>query len=129
MLGFIALLACSILSPIVIGGTSLAAATTATSKCSTALPQAQLTQCVAAQVTSENRILSGDVKKEEAYYKRALVVASEKAWSTYRAQECKLEASIYKGGTVYPLINENCELALTRSRVAQIETVISNGSH
>jgi uncharacterized protein YecT (DUF1311 family) len=64
-----------------------------------------------------------------AYRRRfgaSVVNASEAAWLAYRNAECRAQASLYRGGSIYPLVVLTCEERLTDTRTAQIESDLAS---
>lgn len=53
------------------------------------------------------------------------VSAVEAQWVIFEHDECGLEASLNKGGTIYPLVYVDCELYLTVSRLKEVRHSIS----
>jgi uncharacterized protein YecT (DUF1311 family) len=73
--------------------------------------------------------LSKALRLERKKFPKKFVDASEAAWIAYRNAECGLQAAIYSGGSIYPLIVLTCEEHLTDSRTAQVQSDIANASH
>ena len=47
--------------------------------------------------------------------------AAEKAWIKFRDAECESAADDYRGGSIKPLIYNNCTKALTETRTADLK--------
>ncbi len=90
-----------------------------------ALPaQAQMQACASAQTqTDMNTLAAGQYQKDDAamnqIYQRLLakltdlqqkqlLVDAERAWITYRDQECAFETSGSAGGSIHPMIQSDC---------------------
>jgi uncharacterized protein YecT (DUF1311 family) len=59
----------------------------------------------------------------------SFVRASQSAWVVYRNAECSAQASLYRGGSIYPLIYLTCEEALTDARTTQVQSDLANAPH
>ena len=55
--------------------------------------------------------------------------ASQAAWIAYRNAECRLQAALYAGGSIHPLVYLTCEERLTDIRTTQVQSDIANVSH
>lgn len=51
---------------------------------------------------------------------RRLLVAAERAWLTFRDAECSFASSTAAGGSIYPMIQNQCLDGLTRARVDEL---------
>ncbi len=49
---------------------------------------------------------------------------AEKAWIKYRDAQAAFEGSLYEGGSIRPLIEGNCLLAITRNRTKELQEVL-----
>lgn len=124
----------------VLGTTSyVAAATTARPKrvhagvarttcVATAKTQLAMDQCAEKQLKAVEHQLAGALRSEDKHYDKGLVSAAQEQWLAYRSAECRLEASPDSGSTIYPLTYADCELAMTKTRLLQVEkaTATSN---
>jgi uncharacterized protein YecT (DUF1311 family) len=47
--------------------------------------------------------------------------SDQRQWIALRSSFCALEANLYRGGTIRPLIFQNCEVMFTANRIAQLK--------
>lgn len=87
-----------------------------------------MNQCAIIWLAHAQARLSKALRLERKKLPKKFVDASEAAWISYRNAECALEAEIYHGGSIYPLIVFTCEERLTDARTAQIQSDIANAS-
>ncbi len=52
--------------------------------------------------------------------------AAEKAWIAYRDAECNFEAEGYAGGSIQPMIETNCQAALTVQQTKRLKSQLPN---
>jgi len=52
--------------------------------------------------------------------------AAEKAWLKYRDAQTTFEGSLYEGGSIRPLIEGNCLMAMTRNRTKELQEVLDS---
>ena len=60
---------------------------------------------------------------------RNLLIAAEKDWIKYRDSHCKFEEKIYDGGSIQPLIYNECLTAITQQRISIIKQSIKDRSN
>jgi len=53
----------------------------------------------------------------------------EAMWQKYRAATCSLSADFYRGGTVAPATEMQCELRLLRSHMRELGGILGEGFH
>jgi uncharacterized protein YecT (DUF1311 family) len=51
--------------------------------------------------------------------------AAEKAWIVYRDAECSFEAESYDGGSIQPMIESDCEAALTVQQTERLKSQLA----
>ncbi|MEZ0253838.1 MAG: lysozyme inhibitor LprI family protein [Chthoniobacter sp.] len=52
--------------------------------------------------------------------------ASERAWLVYRETQAKFQADVVaRGGTMAPLIYNECRVALTKARIKELEESVA----
>ena len=56
---------------------------------------------------------------------RAELARAQKAWLTYREQECTAEARVFLGGTLLPVEFAGCEVELTTARVKDLRDALA----
>jgi uncharacterized protein YecT (DUF1311 family) len=98
---------------------------TASTCIKTAKTQNQLDECASKRLANAERQLESALRTEEEHFAKTLVAAAEERWLAFRSAECTLEASPYRGGTIYPLIYTTCEVVMTKARLAQLEKLIA----
>jgi uncharacterized protein YecT (DUF1311 family) len=107
-------------------------------------PQQVLNICAAnaaqsadAEMTAQWKITAADMKrkdrgidrsydKEPGYF--ATLLAAQRAWLTYRDQQCLVESFDMRGGSGAPQIHSGCMHRLTRERLAQLKALIETGN-
>jgi uncharacterized protein YecT (DUF1311 family) len=77
--------------------------------------------CVASQLSAVQTQLSEALTSESKYLSATSIRLSESDWTTYRNAECRLVASNYRGGTMYPWIVGACEWQLTKQRLTNVQ--------
>jgi uncharacterized protein YecT (DUF1311 family) len=50
----------------------------------------------------------------------------QKAWITYRDKECTAEASFYDGGSIKPLIHDQCIASVTKDQLNTVQRIIED---
>ncbi|WP_353824345.1 lysozyme inhibitor LprI family protein, partial [Mesorhizobium sp.] len=53
-----------------------------------------------------------------------MLVKAQRAWIGFRDAECEFSASGVKGGSVYPLIYNDCITAQTKTRIEAFKTYL-----
>jgi uncharacterized protein YecT (DUF1311 family) len=97
--------------------------------CTDAVTQGDMNQCAAQENKAADKELNSLYKqitarlKDNAEAKRLLVKA-QRAWIDFRDAECSFSASGVKGGSVYPMIHNECITALTKARVEAFKTYL-----
>ena len=94
--------------------------------CENASDQSTMSQCAAQQHAAADKELNALYQQITSRLKsnpdsQKLLVGAQRAWVAFRDAECKFSASGVAGGSVYPLIYNNCTTALTRSRVQTLK--------
>lgn len=49
----------------------------------------------------------------------------QRAWNDYVTQDCRMQAREYLGGSEAPVEAASCQVALTRSRVQEVEGMVT----
>ncbi|MCJ2183039.1 lysozyme inhibitor LprI family protein [Novosphingobium sp. 1949] len=60
--------------------------------------------------------------KDSAVYAKALI--AQRAWLTYRDAQCAIWETAYEGGSIVPLVVNDCRTELTRSRIATLQPLL-----
>jgi uncharacterized protein YecT (DUF1311 family) len=55
---------------------------------------------------------------------RAQLDSAQRAWSSYAAVQCRLEAAPYAGGTIYPTQVTSCRRVLAERRIAELAPLL-----
>jgi uncharacterized protein YecT (DUF1311 family) len=92
----------------------------------TAVAQAAMNRCAEIWLTRAEARLGTALAAYRRRFGASVVNASEAAWLAYRGAECRAQASLYRGGSVYPLVVLTCEKRLTDTRTAQIESDLAS---
>ncbi|MBH0005328.1 lysozyme inhibitor LprI family protein [Psychrobacter sp. SWN149] len=106
-----------------------AQASATTTTCDKARTQADLNNCVAAQLAVEDkklnqsyrdfqRLLNSSEKKE--------LKAVQLSWIDFRDKACQFSASPVRGGSAYPMALNGCLTTYTKQRRVQLDTDIKN---
>jgi uncharacterized protein YecT (DUF1311 family) len=85
--------------------------------------------CAASWLAAAQKRLTVALVADRKRFGAKAVAAAQAAWISYRNAECRAQASVYKGGSIYPLIFLTCEEALTDARTTQIERDLAHTSH
>ena len=56
---------------------------------------------------------------------KALLIASERAWITYRDAECKFETAPFSQGSIYPMYYAQCLTDKTNQRIAELQAQLN----
>jgi uncharacterized protein YecT (DUF1311 family) len=64
--------------------------------------------------------------REPGYF--VTLLAAQRAWLTYRDQQCLVESFELRGGSGAPQIHSGCMYRLTRERLAQLKALIETGN-
>lgn len=90
--------------------------------CTDATTQGEMNQCAAKENKAADNELNSLYKQITARLKdspeaKKMLVKAQRAWIGFRDAECEFSASGVEGGSVYPLIYDNCIIAQTKARV------------
>lgn len=95
----------------------------------TNLTQMEMTQCAGQDAAFWDRLLNAayqqviatlDAEREES------LRAAQRAWITYRDLTCDMETARYAGGSIAPMIMQECMARLTERRARDLETYLRN---
>lgn len=96
-----------------------------------AVPHPETTAGMVEQLVKERK--EADTRLKVVYNKllsqldeagKAKLRVVEKDWLRYRDAQIAFEGSLYEGGSIRPLIEGNCLLAMTRNRTKQLQEVL-----
>lgn len=94
-----------------------------------AIPQIALTQCAAQDAAFWDGLLNNAyqqvIARSDADTERNLREA-QRAWITFRDLTCEMEMARYTGGTIAPMILQDCMARLTERRARDLETYLNN---
>ena len=76
----------------------------------------------AAAMKQDDRDLDRTYDKEPGYFDTLL--ASQRAWLTYRDQQCLSESFEARGGSMAPMLNSSCRITLTQERTRQLKALV-----
>lgn len=107
-------------------------------------PQQVLNICAAnaaqsadAEMNAQWKLTATEMKRRDAGIDRKddrqpgyfdTLLASQRAWLTYRDQQCLVESFEMRGGSGAPQIHGGCMHRLTRERLAQLKALIETGN-
>lgn len=94
--------------------------------CANASDQATMNQCASQENKAADKELNAVYQQITARLKdnpesKKLLVSAQKAWIGFRDAECKFSASGVDGGSVYPLILNNCIAGVTKLRTEALK--------
>ena len=108
--------------------------------CDDSSPQQMLNICAANAATSTDAEMNaqwkrtaGEMKRRDTELDRSAdkqpghfdtLLASQRAWLTYRDKQCLLESFEMRGGSAAPGIYSGCFERLTRERLTQLKSLI-----
>ncbi|SFB29679.1 Uncharacterized conserved protein YecT, DUF1311 family [Pseudomonas sp. NFIX10] len=97
--------------------------------CADATTQGEMNQCAAKENKAADTELNSLYKQITARLKdnpeaKKMLVKAQRAWIGFRDAECEFSASGVEGGSVYPLIYNNCITAQTKARVEAFKTYL-----
>lgn len=81
---------------------------------------------VAAEMKRRDGEVDRKVDREPLHFDTLL--ASQRAWLTYRDKQCLLASFEMRGGSSAPQIHDGCFHELTRARIAQLNALIQTGN-
>lgn len=93
------------------------------------LSQMALTQCAAQDQAFWDGLLNNAYQQVIAQVNEATeenLRAAQRAWITYRDLTCQMEAARYAGGSIAPMIMQNCLARLTERRARDLETYLTS---
>ncbi|WP_260961963.1 lysozyme inhibitor LprI family protein [Pseudomonas citri] len=97
--------------------------------CANATTQGDMNQCAAQENKAADKELNSLYQQITARLKdnpetRQMLVKAQRAWISFRDAECSFSASGVEGGSVYPLIHNNCITAQTKIRIEAFKTYL-----
>lgn len=81
---------------------------------------------VAAEMKRRDTEIDRSYDKQPGFFDTLL--ASQRAWLTYRDKQCLLASFEMRGGSGAPQIHGDCFHELTRARIAQLNALIQTGN-
>jgi uncharacterized protein YecT (DUF1311 family) len=89
-------------------------------------------QCVAAELKRLKPLLAnaynGLVKSPDTDARhRRIVVASQKAWTTYMKRDCAIAGDNFRGGTLSPVAESMCRVDRERTRIKDLKAFGNTG--
>lgn len=121
----------------------LAAAPAEPMRCDGSATQIELTMCAHAEFETVDAELNAQWPRATAYMKQRdrelekddtrpkhfdTLLAAQRAWLSFRDQQCLLEGFSMRGGSAEPQVNSACKAKLTRARTAQLKSLIETGN-
>ncbi len=117
----------------------LAAATAAATGCNAPRSQVQMTQCASQAYRQADAVMTRQWKTTYAYMKArdamdssrgggfgyaAALLASQRAWLTYRDAQCVIAAGEFAGGSAQPMANAQCKERQTNLRTQELKRLL-----
>lgn len=119
------------------------AATPAENDCGN-LPQQPMNLCLLeafqrteAEMNRQWRVTSGALKAQDREIDRTYdkepghfptLLAAQRAWLTYRSQQCLLESFEMRGGSGAPMMHSLCMDRITRERIGQLKSLVEKSN-
>ena len=97
--------------------------------CADPRTQVEMNQCAAIAYREADAELNAIYKPARSRLPESGASAlrdAQHAWITYRDKACEAEGSQYEGGSIQPLVVNNCLTRLTRERVAGLKILMEN---
>jgi uncharacterized protein YecT (DUF1311 family) len=88
-----------------------------------------MNECAGAWLSKAQARLATALVKEKTKFAPTVVDSAQAAWVAYRNAECRMQASVYTGGSIYPLIYLICEEGLTDTRTLEVQAATANVPH
>jgi len=76
----------------------------------------------AAAMKQADRDLDRTYDKDPGYFDTLL--AGQRAWLTYRDQQCLSASFEARGGSMAPMLNSTCRIALTQERTRELKALV-----
>ncbi len=92
----------------------------------TAATQVAMNACANSEVRQLESQLSPALHSEEKIFGTKMVRAAQSQWTRFVKAECTMEANPNRGGSIYPLIYEDCVRDLTLTRIEEIRALASH---
>lgn len=105
------------------------AAAATSGPCATAQTQLAMNTCWAAAANTSDHQVSvayAHLLARATGEVRTLVIASQRAWTSYRDTECKAAGATYAGGSIQPMEISICRDRLNRARVVDLKADASD---
>lgn len=96
--------------------------------CSKAATQAEINVC------SQNKFVAADKELNDLYKKvsakldtqqKLILIQSQREWISFRDEYAKIYKLIYNGGSMAPSAILECKTELTRTRIAELQTLFN----
>jgi uncharacterized protein YecT (DUF1311 family) len=56
------------------------------------------------------------------------LLAAQRAWLTFRDQQCLLASFYARGGSMQPMLESGCKAELTKARTKQLKSLVEDGN-
>lgn len=104
--------------------------TLATTTCENAQDQSALNQCTADEYAAADKALNATYKQiakrlSDDQPALELLKKAQRAWLTFRDEECAFSSSAARGGSIEPMIIANCKTLRTNERNTQLLQYLS----
>jgi len=96
--------------------------------CGDPLTQAAMNACaseIAKKSDAELNALYKQVEQRLEGEKKARLVAAQRSWIAFRNAECKFMTSGADGGSIYPMVSNQCFDGLTKKRIEDLKAYLN----
>jgi uncharacterized protein YecT (DUF1311 family) len=98
--------------------------------CANPSNQAAINECASEIAKKSDTELNALYKQVEQRLKgdgetKARLVAAQRSWIAFRNAECKFMASGADGGSIYPMISDECFDGLTKKRIEDLKAYLN----
>lgn len=76
------------------------------------------------KVDKELNVVYGEVMNSMKASQKALLKTAQKAWITYRDADCKCAGNGYEGGSIQPLVINECLTDRTKTRIKELKEML-----
>ena len=92
--------------------------------CSNAITQADMNQCAAAELATADAALNtayAELRQQLPKERLDALRKAEQGWIAFRTAQCEFEAGAAAGGSLQPLLRDNCLTELSRQRTRTLQ--------
>jgi uncharacterized protein YecT (DUF1311 family) len=85
-----------------------------------------MNECANSEVRQLQHQLSSALQSEQKVFGKKMVRAAQSQWTKFVKADCTMEANPNRGGSIYPLLYENCVRDLTVTRIEETRAVLAS---